>query len=380
MKQAAQRYHGYAIALHWVIALLIIGMLGVGIFMTGLGESEPMRFALTQWHKSFGVVALILIVGRLAWRLTHAPPRLPDHLAAWEIRAAGAAHVLLYMLMLLLPLSGWVMVSASPLELPTLIFDRIHWPHLAPFDRLPGKAEISALFGEIHAYAAYVLILVLVAHVGAALRHRFVLRDDVMSRMSPRTSDGRWAAGVLQLTGAIVVIITALIAYALGSSGSPPLAAGASRVEFEFSVDKQTARGSFTASTVELVLDPGNPAANRLIATVDTPSVATGTSQIDSTLKASDWFDVDNYPQAIFESSSVLPDGENRYAVSGILTIKGIGREIGFSLTLDQAENGRRGLGGFTLNRLDFGLGAESQPDGETVGLTVPVEFEFEIQ
>lgn len=376
----APRYHGYAIALHWVIAFLIIGMLGVGIFMTGLEESEPLRFALTQWHKSFGVVALFLIVGRLAWRLNHTPPRLPDHLAAWEIRAAGIAHLLLYLLILMIPLSGWIMVSASPLDLPTLIFDGIHWPHLPPFDRLPSKAEISALFAEIHAYAAYALILVLVAHIGAALRHRFVLRDDVMSRMSPTTSDGRWAVGVLPLIGTIVVIIALLIAYGLGLSGPPPLAAGASRVDFEFTVDNQASRGSFVASKVELVLDPDNPAANRLVATVDTSSVATGTSQIDSTLKASDWFDVDNHPQAIFESSSLLPEGENRYAVSGVLTIKGIGQELRFSLTLEQAENGRRAVGGFTIARLDFGLGAESQPDDETVGLTVPVEFEFEVQ
>ena len=125
MKEIAPRYHGYAIALHWAIAFLIIGMLGVGIFMTGLDESEPMRFALTQWHKSFGVIALILILGRLTWRLTHAPPRLPDHLALWEIRAAEVAHLLLYLLILLIPLSGWIMVSASPLDLPTLIFDGI---------------------------------------------------------------------------------------------------------------------------------------------------------------------------------------------------------------------------------------------------------------
>ena len=380
MNENAQSYHGYAIALHWVIAALIICMLGLGVFMTGLDESEPLRFVLTQWHKSFGVVALFLILGRLAWRFTHAPPRLPSHLALWEIRAAGFTHALLYLLIVLIPLSGWIMVSASPLDLPTLIFDGIRWPHLAPFDSLPNKDQVSDLFADIHAYAAYVLMLVLAAHIGAALRHRFLVGDDVMSRMSPKSPDGHWMAGMWPLTGTIVAVVGALIAYGQGASGLPPLATGASRVEFEFTVDEQTSRGSFVASTVELTIDRDNPTLNRLWATVDTSTVATGTSQIDSTLKGSDWFDVDNYPQASFESSALLPGSEDSYMVSGVLTIKGIARQLRFPLTLYQAENGRVARGGFTVARLDFDLGADSQSDDETVGFEVSVEFEFEVQ
>ena len=380
MNVSTQRYHGFAISLHWLIAMLVIGMLIVGKYMISLDESEPMRFLLTQWHKSFGIAAMLLIFIRVLWRLTHRPPRLPGHLKPWEIKVAGLAHILLYLLMIMIPVSGWIMVSTSPLELPTMIFNSIRWPHLAPLDTLPGKADISTLFREVHGVAASLLILLLIAHIGAALRHQFMLHDDVMSRMSLKLPDGKWAAGVIPITGTIVLIIAGLIGYGYSNVKSVPLSAGNSRVQFVFIVQNQTAEGLFPESTVEFLLDTNNPTASTLKATVTTATISTGNSQVDATLLGGDWFDVKNYPQASFASTELVAVGEGSYSATGTLQIKGISRELAFPLKLIHEENKSMATGSFTLDRLDFDLGKSSQPDEETVGYQVVVEFEFEVQ
>ena len=380
MNDSTQRYTGFAIGLHWVLAILIIGMLALGLFMVELGEADPLRFQLTQWHKSFGIIALILIVLRILWRVTHRPPALPAHMKSWEKLAAELTHIALYLVILLIPISGWIMVSASPLDLPTLLFNGIHWPHLPPFDTLPDKEAVSELFLNIHTLAGYALIALLLAHVGAALRHRFMLHDEVMSRMSPKAPDGGRMQGVVPVFVIVSFIILALITYGYSGSSSPPLAAGSSRVNFTFSVQGQTAEGTFPESTVELKIDNANPTVNSLNATVNTTTVSAGNSQVDSTLQGSDWFDVDNHPQAEFISTELLPVSGGSYSAAGTLRIRDITNEIAFPVNLETSESGQLALGQFTVDRRDFNLGMSSQPDDETVGFEVVVQFEFEVR
>jgi cytochrome b561 len=124
---------------------------------------------------------------------------------------AGLTHILLYLLIFLLPISGWVMVSTSPLDLSTMLFNRIPVPHLPLFDSLANKAEISELFAEVHDLAGSALILSLLAHIGAALRHQFILRDDIMDRMTPKSDSGQWASGFIPLVSGVLLIIVVLI-------------------------------------------------------------------------------------------------------------------------------------------------------------------------
>lgn len=380
MNDTTQRYNGIAIGFHWLIAFLIISMLATGNFMVSLEESDPMRFWLTQLHKSFGIVAMILIVCRYLWRLTHRPPGLPDHMKTWEVRAAGVSHALLYLLIILIPVSGWIMVSASPLDLPTVVFNAIQWPHFPPFDSMPNKADISSLFADIHKLAGWALIGLLFAHIGATLRHQFILRDDVAKRMSPRLPGGGWAAGVVPLTGVVVIVVAALIAFGYSGSGSAPLGAGESRVDFTFTLQNEETQGSFSESSVELLLDTNNPAGSSLNATVNTATVTTGTGQIDSTLLREDWFDVEAHPQASFTSREMTAAGENIYSVYGTLRIKGIAKDIEFPMELVSVENKRIATGSFAIDRLDFELGRDSQPEEDSLGYQVVVSFEFEVQ
>jgi cytochrome b561 len=172
--------HGYtptAIALHWAVALLICAAFPLGLYMQDLPLS-PQKLRLVSYHKWIGVTVFVLALVRLVWRLTHPAPPLPTSVPAWQRRAAAIAHAALYALMLAVPLSGWLMSSAK--GVPTV------WLGLIPLPDLIGKDEgLGQALRTVHAALNYALLALVLAHVGAALKHRFVDRDDVLARMLP---------------------------------------------------------------------------------------------------------------------------------------------------------------------------------------------------
>ncbi|GJE59409.1 cytochrome b [Methylobacterium trifolii] len=184
MSRDTRGYTRVAILLHWFSALCVLGLLGMGLLMEH-GDLAPMRwFQLYQWHKSVGITVLLLTVLRLAWRWGHRPPPHPDGMPARERRAASAAHLTLYGLLVGLPLAGWAVVSLSPFNIPTVLFGQIPWPHL-PLSGHVDPAAGEAVMKRVHAYGAWFLGSLVVLHVAAALRHHWVLRDDVLRRMAP---------------------------------------------------------------------------------------------------------------------------------------------------------------------------------------------------
>lgn len=185
LRRPAERYTSIAVALHWIIALGIFAMIAIGLTMAHARIAPAMRFGLYQLHKSVGITILGLVLARLAWRLTHRPPALPDGMPPLEKHAAEGTHLLLYGLMLGMPLVGWALVSASPLNIPTYLYGVIRWPHLPILSTLHDKAPVEAVLKQIHAYGAYILIAVVGLHAAAALRHHVVLGDDILRRMIP---------------------------------------------------------------------------------------------------------------------------------------------------------------------------------------------------
>ena len=171
-------YTATAKLLHWLIALMIFGMLAFGFYMTGL-DLSPTKLELYSWHKWAGVTVFALVLVRLAWRIGHKPPALPAHMPAIERLAAHAGHHLLYVLMLAIPLSGWLMSSAKGFQ--TVWFGVLPLPDLLAKDKALGN-----LLETVHVVLNYTLIAVLLGHVGAALKHHFIDRDDVLTRMLPR--------------------------------------------------------------------------------------------------------------------------------------------------------------------------------------------------
>ena len=183
------RYGAVAMTLHWVLAAMILFMLGLGFFMTRLDETDERTFALFQLHKSIGLTILMLSVVRLAWRLANPIPALPVDMRAWERFAARGVHVLFYVLMIAVPLMGWATVSSAPLAVPTMWFGLFEWPHLPFLADLP-RAEKRMIEGPLavtHSLLALAVLGLLVLHVAAALKHQFRDKDDVLKRMLPWT-------------------------------------------------------------------------------------------------------------------------------------------------------------------------------------------------
>lgn len=377
-RTAATRYDDIAVGFHWLIAILIIGLLAIGKYMTDLAPDDPMRFALTQWHKTFGITVLLLSVGRLLWRFTHRPPPEPETIPAWQRKAASVAHVALYVLLFALPITGWIMVSASPLNVETLLFDVIPWPHLPPFAELPGREAIAEDFNAYHEIAGNILILILLAHVGAALKHHFVDRDTVLVRMLPDWSRS-WNAKLAAFGVAIAAGGTGLYLYADAGDRASVLAAGESEVSFVAGVTGDPTAGVFPVSEVTATLDETNPADSSIEARVETGGVTSDNAQMASSLPGSDWFDSEAYPEATFVSNAVRAAGEGTLEVDGILTIKGIALEVTFPMTLADEEGQRVARGEFTVDRREFELGLESQATEQYVEYPVDIRFRFDI-
>lgn len=183
LRNSIAGYGRIAIAFHWTMAALILGMLGLGLYMSDLPPADPETFKLYQLHKSFGLTALALASLRLLWRLANATPALPAAMPRWERLGAHLGHFGLYALMFAIPLSGWAMVSASPWNIPTVLFDTLHVPHLPIPEALGAKAAVETFFKQMHELFAFALIGLLIVHVAAALKHHLLSRDDTLRRM-----------------------------------------------------------------------------------------------------------------------------------------------------------------------------------------------------
>jgi len=173
-------YTPVAKTLHWLMAVLLFGLLALGFTMTDLPLS-PRKLQLYSWHKWAGVTVFLLVLFRLAWRATHRLPPLPDHMPKVMRFAAHAGHALLYGLMIVIPLSGWLMSSAKGFQ--TVWFGVLPIP-----DLVAKNQELGALLQTVHLSLNLLLVAVIAGHIGAALKHHFIDRDDVLTRMLPARS------------------------------------------------------------------------------------------------------------------------------------------------------------------------------------------------
>jgi cytochrome b561 len=190
----AATYTRTAVGLHWVITLLIFAAFPLGLYMHDLPLS-PNKLKLFSYHKWIGITALVLAVVRVAWRFTYRPPDLPPTMQRWERFAALAMHDVLYALLFAVPLSGWLMSSATGFQTV--------WFGVVPLPDLIGKdKEFGQFLLELHESLNYLLITLVGVHIVAALKHHFIARDNILTQMIPflRRSDARFVVNSLPNT------------------------------------------------------------------------------------------------------------------------------------------------------------------------------------
>ncbi len=177
MNTTIERYSNTAIALHWLAALLIFAAFPLGVYMHDLPLS-PTKLQLYSYHKWIGVTVFVLAVLRVLWRAGHRPPPLPGSLPRWQQIASHITHYGMYVLIVIVPLSGWLMSSAKGFQTV--------WFGVLPLPDLLGKDKALGHFWEtVHQGLNFSLLVLVGLHLAAVLKHRFIDRDDILARMLP---------------------------------------------------------------------------------------------------------------------------------------------------------------------------------------------------
>ena len=190
MPRPLSRYSTVAILLHWLIAALLLSNLWLGLTMSG--EHGPAKLHTLPLHQTLGVTILMLSVLRLGWRMANPPPPEAPGVAHWEKTAAGLVHFGFYLVMICMPLSGWLLVSSGPADSPIRLysiggFHGLPWPHLPiPADLSPDRRKALASASDaIHRFLSYSAYVLIVLHLLGALKHQLFNRNPVLPRMLP---------------------------------------------------------------------------------------------------------------------------------------------------------------------------------------------------
>ena len=387
------RYSSVAMLLHWMIAALIV----LQVVLAGRMEGRtPEAFAIVQLHKSIGISVLLLSVLRLIWRWLNPPPPEPTSLSVWERRLSHLVHWGLYVVMIGMPITGWLAVSASRLAFPTLLFGVVPWPHIPGLADLAPSAkamwhEVGEVSHELIIKGAYVLVAL---HVAGALKHQFSSRDEpVLPRMASwlrfeRRLDPRLLAIPVTL-GAVIAFgqlydpprphaaapapVAAEIPDAAPvppTTEAPPLVAReveadpvawtvdrSSSLTFATSWGGEAIQGRFDRWTSDILFSPDALDRSKVSITIETGSASSGDEQRDASLPGSDWFDSAVHPKATFVATRFDKTGEGRFVARGKLTLRGVSRPLDLPFRL-KIDGDRAQVSGVTsLDRTTFGIG-----------------------
>ncbi len=405
-------YSTVAIVLHWLLALALAFQIALGFAMPHRG---PYSFAPMQLHKSVGIAILLLTLIRLAWRLVRRPPEALDE--GWTALAARIVHWGFYAVLVLGPISGWIIVSTARLHVPTVLFGVLPWPHL------PLPPGLDRPMEEVHETLAWIAIALFVLHVAGALRHQFLLRDPVIQRMAPA---GSVAAAMVLLVATIAIyfaagsyvsqkyLVPAMAEFRAtrareAAPGTPPATAaatpsvdeasptpepvalatpeaarspidwtiaGGKRLAFSVANGGTPVEGRFKDWSGAIEMDPDQPETADIRITVKLASASVGDATRDAMLQGAEFFASASDPTATWRSTKVTQTGPGRYRASGTLTMRGKSRPQAIAFTLTGKNLERHVVGSASIDRTAFGIG--SGEAGESLGKTVALSFSFD--
>lgn len=173
-----ERYAPGSIFFHWLMVILILGLFGLGWYMVGIPRGTPPRGYFFNIHKSFGIISIVVIAFFIGWRLRNTPPRYPDTMARWEVWLSLLAHWLMYLLLIVVPLTGYVEANCNKYGIH--FFNTWHLPPWGPDNKV-----LAHWLTTVHDYTANIFAALVAIHIGAAIKHWLIDRDRILQRMLP---------------------------------------------------------------------------------------------------------------------------------------------------------------------------------------------------
>lgn len=388
---------------HWLIAVMILALLPIGLFMGGM-ENSPFKFQVFAMHKSFGLLVFFLGLLRLVWRLFISP--VPDHMENhkhWEVMLARAAHFWLYVCIIGMPLSGWLMSSAG--EYPVPFFG-------IPMPALMGKDEnLGHLFKETHEILGYTLMFILALHIAGALKHHIMDGDETLQRMTSLRRNWFITALVVTLAAASYGAIAAISIFgeeedeprpaitsqqdrgtqtsvmdeaankAVDTSKLPEhgwaIVPANSHLTFQAVLYKEPFTGTLKNFSGTIVFNPDDLSSAFADIVIDMAQVDSGDDNRDTNMLGADWFNVEAFPQSHFVTKSFEKAGDNSYVAVGDLTLRGVTMPLAVPFTLEIKDKTAHMKAEFSLNRSTFGVGQGQWQADDTVGQDVKVMLDL---
>ncbi|SFS47480.1 Cytochrome b561 [Sulfitobacter marinus] len=389
ISNTAIRYGGVTKFFHWLTALLIIALIGSGMFAEDLPYETQDQLTQKAWffsiHKTMGVSVFFVALARIIWAISQPKPGLLNADKKLESWLAGTVHWVLYASLVIVPLAGWISHAAASGFAP------IWWPFGQNLPLVPKSTDVEHLFGAIHVISGKVLMGALFLHFAGALKHHFIDRDSTLRRMlpgeppiGPMPAQHHSSAPVL--TAAAIWLATVAASAAVGLSGENGGAAPAPALEqvaSEWTVQDGTigvtvsqfgsaVEGSFSDWTSAISFDETvtEGKAGNVTTTIAIPSLTLG-SVTDQAMGA-DFFNAENFPTATFAADITVTNGE--YLADGTLTIKdqSVPVSLPFSLTIDGDTATMQAT--TTLDRRAFAIG-DSVTDAGTLGFDVAIDI-----
>ena len=380
-------------------------------------------FAIFQLHKSVGISVLLLTLIRIWIRVTRPRPA-PASDGGWAKMLSSIVHLGFYIVMIGLPLTGWIIVSTSDIRVPTMLFGVLPWPHL-PLDSIPRW--VSSQTVDAHELLSNAALGLVVLHVAGVIRHQLVLRDDIVGRMVPMA---RHHAAVLLLV--MGLLFSSFLLGRFGPPRSPQPAAVISRptaskvqasrppappakiakpldsaelaqpargeaidedtanspvdqwavlpggtIGFAVKVNGETVQGQFGRWDADITFDPARPSLASIAAKVDLTTATTSDGQRDAMLLEEDFFATSLHPSARFKSNDAAALGNDRFSARGTLTIKGVARPTTMMFTLKIVGDTAQVVGSTTIDRTDFLVGMGQWAGEDTIANKVSVTMKF---
>lgn len=380
--------------LHWTIAAAIVLQFVLAKLADLAGDEDlaVRELALLANHKSVGITILALALVRLAWRLKNPPPSLPSNMPGWQVTASHVSHWSLYGLIIIMPITGWLMSSASAYSVSW--FNLIQLP-----DFVAPNPDLKESFEDLHEFLAQLLAVIALLHIGAAIKHAVIDKDDVLKRMVSAVS--------LALFAAVIAIGVGTLAQS-GKQGARSDQDASNRtavandspasaediVELDLPIwrinhDNSYIRfigsqagadfeGEWLSWSAELQFAAGSTPVGVFDVTVNTAQVNTNDQERDDVMTDPEWFDTRAFPAAYYRASAFLDNGDGSFAAQGQLIIKDVASPVILNFTVEGEGTQRILTGKAEFKRLDLGVGVGEWEDTSWVDDEVRVEVRVE--